>query len=117
VEKQYQAQSLYYRMIAVSGEAFEARLFDVSYHALAGALHCARQMENDQLLRDVAARARAQLAWIDEHEAGYEHSTESAAIRHHDSIFSTLARQADALLEIRKAGRLFSTRGNQARKS
>ncbi len=94
------AQDLYEQLMAVNQAAFAARLFNVAYHALAAALHCARQLPDDQSLHAVERVAREQLAWIDQNAPEYEHSSASAAERNHDSFFLVLARQAVATMQI-----------------
>ncbi len=94
------AKDMYERLMAVNQQAFEAGLFNVAYHALAAALYCARQLPDNQGLHAVERVAREQLAWIDQNAPGYEHSSESAAQRNHESIFLALARQAAASVQI-----------------
>ncbi len=88
------------RLMAANEDAFAAGLFNAAYHALAGALHCARQLQDEAALRRVRDAAGEQLVWIDQNAPDYEHSSQSAEVRGHDSIFYLLARQAAASLEI-----------------
>jgi hypothetical protein len=48
---------LYDRLMALNREAFAAGSYEVAYHALAAALHCAIDLEASQLLSGVAQRA------------------------------------------------------------
>ncbi len=93
-------RGLYERLMRVNEEAFAAGLYNAAYHALAAALHCARELKDDAALRRVENRARQQLTWIDANAPGYEHSSESASSRGHKSIFEQLAAQAATQLEI-----------------
>lgn len=99
------AESLYERLMAVSREAFSARLFNVAYHALTAALHCARTLPTDDALHEVERVATEQLAWIDQNAPEYEHSTQSAAQRNHESIFLVLAHQAARTVQTREFNR------------
>lgn len=98
-------QDLYDRLMAVNQEGFDARLYDVAYHALASAMHAALFLESDEPLRAVAKRARDQGLWIDLNDPQYEHSTRSAATRNHESIFLMLVHQAETNIEIRQHNR------------
>jgi hypothetical protein len=95
-------EDLFQRLARIEEEAFAGLLFDTSYHLLAGMLHCARSIESIQPVLDVSRLARERIAFIDQNHPGYEHSTASAAKRHHESIFKILARQADSIAEIHR---------------
>lgn len=89
-------------LIDVNRKAFEIKRFSAAYHALAAALHWADDSRNEKQLAQVQKLAQAQLKWIDLHDPGYEHSSESAKLRGHVSIFQNLERQAGTtLLRIR----------------
>jgi hypothetical protein len=61
------------------------------------ALACGRDLEDADRIAAVEKAAIEQLAWIDAHDPGYDHSTPSARSRgQHDSIFAMLAHQAHA---------------------
>jgi hypothetical protein len=98
-------QDLYDRLTVINQESFDALLFDAAYHALAGALHCARKLEADQPIIEIAALAKEQLYVIDQQHPEYEHSTRSALERNHESIFLVLSKQAKAILEMRRINR------------
>ncbi len=87
-------RNLYDRLMAANEDAFAAGLYNAAYHALAAALHCARQLQDDESLARVKDTASTQLHWIDENAPDYEHSSRSAEVRGHDSVFYMLARQA-----------------------
>ncbi len=91
---------LYDQLMTINGEAFAMGLFSVAYHALASALHSALELQDEAALQRIADTANAQLAWIDRNAPKYEHSTSSARLRGHESIFDTLALQAAARVEM-----------------
>jgi hypothetical protein len=101
-------QELYDRSMSVSAEAFAAGLYNVAYHALASASHCARLLPDDERLARVARTATQQIAEIDQVAPEYEHSTQSAAARGHHNIFTLLAKQATTLIDERNVKRRFS---------
>lgn len=71
--------------------AFEAREHEVAFHALSAAGHAAESLEDLEALREVERLAVTELAWIDAHQADHRHSTRSAKLRGHRSIFDQLA--------------------------
>ncbi len=89
------ANDLYERLMDINQEAFEAKLFDAAYHALASALACADEIGDAQLFLKVSSKAKNQASFIDKNFPKYRHSTQSAEERGQlQSIFSTLANQA-----------------------
>jgi hypothetical protein len=96
---------MYEQFIALNRAAFEGRHFDGAYHALDGALVCARDLQDADRLAAVEATATEQLAWIDAHDPAYHHSTAAAKTRGHASIFATLAAQAHGRRVIVRGGR------------
>ncbi len=96
---------LYDRLIVINEEQFNARLFNAAYHALASAMHCANQLDQDDLLINISQIANKQIAWIDENYPDYEHSTRSAARRKLPSIYKALAIQAETRLAMRQENR------------
>jgi hypothetical protein len=98
-------QALYEQLVTLSQDAFAAQLYNTSYHALAAALHCARVLPDDATLERIGALAEQQLAVIDNQDPDYEHSSAAAARRGHDNIFSLLARQSRAIVEMRRTDR------------
>jgi hypothetical protein len=96
---------MFEQSLAMNQEAFEGEEFDVAYHALMVALHCAQSLQSVERLSQVEALARSQLTYIDNHHPEYSHSTASAQKRHHVSIFETTAQQANARILIIKRRR------------
>ncbi len=91
---------LYDQLMTINEEAFATGLFNVAFHALNAALHCARQLQDDVALKRIEDMANAQLEWIDRNAPGYEHSTASAKLRGHESVFHTLALEASTRAEM-----------------
>jgi hypothetical protein len=85
---------LYHQLMAGNYEAFAVDEYDVAYHALMAALHCAQQLKDVHALEEVERIADEQLREIDAQHPEYQHSTRSATARKHESIFATLSRQA-----------------------
>ena len=85
---------LYDRLLALNREAFAAGSYEVAYHALVAALHCAIDLKAPQLLSGVARRATEQMTWIDDHVPEHTLSIRSAGQRGHKSIYGLLAQQA-----------------------
>ena len=87
-------------LIDLNKRTFQAREYDLAYHALMAALHCARSLKHIPYLLHVQQIAKEELVWIDAHDPEYEHSTPSTATRSHPSIFHTLAVQANAVVTL-----------------
>ena len=81
------------QIIALNTAAFEGRHFDTAYHVLAAALHWAHDFSQEEWLLQVEALANEQLAWIDQNDPAYHHSTQSAGKGGNAGIFKQLARQ------------------------
>jgi hypothetical protein len=88
--------NLYSRLIEINQESFVGEEFDVAFHALSGALHCAENIKDSKYLKEVERLAKEQLKWVDTHNPEYQHSTQSAHVRGHISIFQHLANMANA---------------------
>ena len=86
---------MFQKLLTINQEAFENAQFDVAYHALAAALHAARDAGDEAGLHQVMRRSEEQLTEIDAHHPEYQHSTVSAEKRGHESIFRMLARNAN----------------------
>jgi hypothetical protein len=90
--------SLFAQLMALNREAFDAGYYSTAYHTLAAALHVAYAHQDAAGLATVERLAGEQLALIDATAPEYEYSTQAAAARGHPSIFTMLARQAQAML-------------------
>jgi len=89
-------RSTYPLLLAINRQAFAHANYEVAYHALAAALHSARDDGNHQRIRDVQTIATHQRDWIDEHRPDHRLSSISARSRGQHSIFWMLERQAAA---------------------
>jgi hypothetical protein len=76
-------RKLYHQLMASTHEAFAAAQYDVAYHALTAALHCAQQLKDGHAVAEVERTADGQLTEIDAQHPEYQHSTRSAAVRGH----------------------------------
>ena len=90
--------ALFAQLMALNHEAFDAGYYSTAYHTLAAALHVAYAHQDAEGLITVEHLAREQLASIDATAPEYEYSTQAAEARGHPSIFTMLARQAQAML-------------------
>jgi hypothetical protein len=86
----------YQSLLAINGEAFAGAHYEVAYHALAAALHCAVDESDRERMRDVQAIAGRQRDWIDQFRPEHRLSTASARARGQQSMFAMLERQASA---------------------
>jgi hypothetical protein len=93
-------REFYRDLMRMNRECFEGGEFDIAYHTLMSALHCAQQLKDISYLREIERLANEQVKYIDVHHPEYEHSTVSASNRNHVSVFQTLARQANARITI-----------------
>ena len=72
---------LYQQQLSSNQRAFTLGEYNVAYHALMAALHCAETLKDAHGLSEVKQRAEEQLVWIEQHHPEYEHSTQSAIRR------------------------------------
>jgi len=98
--EQQTLRDMYRDLMRMNRQSFEGGKFDIAYHTLTSALHCAQELQDTRSLREIERTANEQLAYIDAHHPEYEHSSPAAATRRHASIFQTLAHQANARILI-----------------
>ncbi len=84
---------MFNQLMDINQEAFGQGLYEVAYHALAAALHCAYPLEEQVLLDVLERRAREQRDWIDSSASEHVLSSQSASLRGHESVYNTLIRQ------------------------
>src|SRR5262245_20731198 len=87
-------RDMYNRLLQLNHEAFVRNEHDIAYHMLMAALQCAYKLGDPSGLEEVARLASQQLAWIDDHQPDYHHSTVSAEQRGHTSVYRLLVEQA-----------------------
>jgi hypothetical protein len=98
-----QIEDLYNRLVAINQEAFDGELYNIAYHALRAAFHCAEEIEPDTLVIEVGRLAEEQNRLIDSNHPEYEPSTKRAqALGQQVSIFTTTSMEAKSLLTMRK---------------
>jgi hypothetical protein len=94
---------LFEQIVRISRKAFAEERYDMSYHLLAAALHCAQDEKNLERLHLVERLARESLEWIDENAPNYEYSSRSSGRRNALNIFLSLSQQANAAATAIKA--------------
>jgi hypothetical protein len=85
---------LYDHLMDLNRSAFAAGEYDVAYHVMMAALHCAESLEDASAVERIEHLAIEQLESIDARAPSYEHSSASAAQRGHVSIYRMAATQA-----------------------
>jgi len=101
-------KDIYQNLIVVNRNTFDGGEYDVAFHVLMAALHCGHSLKEIPYLLEVEQIAAVELAWIDSHHPEYEHSTQSAAKRGHQSIFYALGVQANATVALMKSAQITS---------
>jgi hypothetical protein len=84
-------------LLRLHGEARTLGEHQVSYHALAAAMHAAESMRDSAALESIASLAREHAQWIERNDPGHPLSTQSAALRGHHSLFEQLAAMCAAV--------------------
>jgi hypothetical protein len=87
-------------LLGVNAGAFAAGHYEVAYHALEGALHCANGLKDQRRVGEVARLAAEQGNWIDAHTPGHRVSSASAAKRGTQPVFRSCAQTAAAMLAL-----------------
>jgi hypothetical protein len=90
------SQEIYDQLMDINKEAFKQGYYEVSYHALAAALHCARLLQEQAVLTVLEQRAREQRDWIDTAASGHPLSSQSAALHGHAGVYTSLVKQIQA---------------------
>jgi hypothetical protein len=85
-------------LLAIDREALAESQYELAYHALAGALHCAEAARDEERVAHVAALVEEHRRRVDAEEPPHPISSAAAAARGHRSLFETLAGQAASLL-------------------
>jgi hypothetical protein len=86
-------QEMYDQLMDINKEAFAQGRYEVAYHALAAALHCAILLEEQTLLTALEHRAREQSDWIDASASDHPLSSQSASLHGNRSVYTSLIRQ------------------------
>jgi hypothetical protein len=96
--QQSELRALYVQFLDQNTQTFAGRHFEIAYHALAAAMHCAEGLRDRALLAEVQRLAEEQRHWIDSHAPEHRLSSRNAMTRGNDSIFASAARQAHVML-------------------
>ena len=100
--KDDRATARYESLMETCHEAFTDKCYDVSFHLLAAALHCAKDLGSLPRLYAVEQLAGKHLAWIDRVASSYHHSTASSGGRGNTSPLASLAKQAHMCIVAKK---------------
>jgi hypothetical protein len=87
------SREMYDKLMDINKEAFGQGYYEVSYHVLAAALHCALLLEEQALLTALEQRASEQRDWIDSSASGHPLSSQSASLHGHQSVYTSLVKQ------------------------
>lgn len=96
--QEQELRDLYTRLMDQNLWAFTGQSFEIAYHLLAAAMHCAAEMHDAQRLGQVQRTAEEHGRWIDTHLPEHKLSSRSARTRNHDSVFVSLAIQTRSML-------------------
>jgi hypothetical protein len=88
----------YEALLAIERGALAAGQYEIPYHALAAALHCAEAARDLAGAERVAALAEEHRRRIDAEEPPHRFGSRAAAQRGHPGVFEQLVGQAPALL-------------------
>ena len=85
-------QEMYDQLMEINKEALGQGHYEVAYHALAAALHCALLLQGQAVLTTLEQRASEQRDWIDTAASGHPLSSQSAALHGHVSVYTSLVK-------------------------
>ncbi len=86
--------AMYDQLLEMNRAAFKAGGYEVAFHTLSSAIHCARYLSDEQRLATVERIATEQGEWIDAHAPTHAISSHSAAEHGNQGVFASLALQA-----------------------
>jgi hypothetical protein len=95
----------YEQLIDISRATFACGHQAVAYHALAAAVHVARELDDQQRLEDVEILAQEQMQSVDVATPSSPFSTAAAGERGMVPLWLSLARQAETARRLIQAGR------------
>ena len=87
----------YIQLLAISQEVFDAQLYEVAYHALMAALHCADSAQDEDRLIEVATVAQAQRDRLATESPHHLIAPQAAERRGHRSVYDSLLLQVTAM--------------------
>jgi hypothetical protein len=89
---------MFEQLLTLNTQSFAARHFEVAYHLLASAMHCARDLKDRTRLGVVKQAALDQGRWIDGNAQQHPLSSLRARARGNEGIYLELARTADSMV-------------------
>lgn len=95
-DSEAKARVLADQLLLINLASYDAGRFEVAYHVLGAALHCAEELVDLELAVTVQRRAEQQQGELDQAEPPHPLSTEGAARRGTHPLFTTLGRTAHA---------------------
>ena len=95
----FDVDSVYTQLLAVSDTAAAAGEYEVSYHALMAALHCAESGDDAGRLADIARIARERLRSVDAGAPDHRLSSRTAAAHGHRSVYEMGAATAESAVK------------------
>jgi hypothetical protein len=102
-----QRDEMYELLLALSIRASRECSFEEAYHALAAAMHRAKDLADVPSLRELFQEAERQKRLIDTRYPDHPLSASSARSRGHESIYSSLLRQISTQLHFHETQHLF----------
>lgn len=104
---------IYDQLLAISRKAFREGSFEAAFHALAAAMHRAKDLKNVPFLRELFQEAEQQMQLIDAGYPSHPLSSSSAASRMHDSIYRSLLLQISTQLRLNETQHLLQDHEKQ----
>jgi len=95
-ESDVKARVLIDQLLRINAATYEAGRYEVAYHVLAAALHCAEELADVELATAVQQRAERQQADLDDVSPAHQLSTKGATGRGTSPLFTSLGRTAHA---------------------
>jgi hypothetical protein len=84
------------QLLRINTDTYQAGLYEVAYHVLAAALHCADELADPELVTAVQELAERQQAELDQGVPAHPLSTTGATGRGTNPLFTSLGRTAHA---------------------
>jgi hypothetical protein len=91
-------QQWYDALLAIDREALTGGHYEIAYHVLAAALHCAEAARDVEYAESVAALAEEHRRRVDAEQPPHRLGGAAAATRGHHGLFELLAGQAAAVI-------------------
>jgi hypothetical protein len=95
-DSETKARVLADQLLRINRASYAAGRFEVAYHVLCAALHCAEELNDLEMVAVVQHRAEQQQGELDQAEPPHPLSTGGAARRGTHPLFSSLGRTAHA---------------------